>query len=206
MSRGATARLFVAAQPPVRVCEELADWARRVAVAARAGGSSRGALRVLAVQSLHLTLCFLGSRPVAELDALGAAVAACEEHTCALSVGAPVWLPPRRPRALAVEIRDHDGELARLQARVSAALAAAGSWKPERGRFRPHITVVRGGTGTAATRRERCSGAAGAQAPLPATPWLDFAPEAIVLYRSSLTPAGASYQELARSELAPSGG
>jgi 2'-5' RNA ligase len=205
MSRGATARLFVAAQPPVRACEELADWARGVAVASRASGSSRGALRVLGVQSLHLTLCFLGSRPVAELDALGAAVAACEEHTCPLSVGAPVWLPPRRPRALAVEIHDHDGELARLQARVTGALAGASSWEPERSRFRAHITVVRGAPSTASARRER-SRSESAQAPLPATPWLDFEPEAIVLYRSWLTPAGARYQELARSVLAPAGG
>ena len=38
MSRGASARLFVAVELPVRVCEELSDWARRVAADARSRG------------------------------------------------------------------------------------------------------------------------------------------------------------------------
>jgi 2'-5' RNA ligase len=188
MSRGATARLFVAVDPPASVCDELVEWARGIAVSARAGGSARRSLRLLEAESLHLTLCFLGSRPVAEIEALSDALAACAEHACELSLGAPLWLPPRRPHALVVEVHDRDGGLSRLQARLSESLASVSGWRPERRRFRPHITLARG----RGPRRELA---------LAATPRLEFVPEAIVLYRSWLEPDGANYEALASSEL-----
>jgi 2'-5' RNA ligase len=191
MSRGATARLFVAVDPPAFACEQLAEWARGVAGALRAGGSARGSLRLLDPESLHLTLCFLGSRPVGEIEPLGAALVSCAEHVCELSVGAPLWLPPRRPNALAVEVHDRDGELQHIQERVCESLCAASAWRPERRRFRPHITLARMRGGERVARHRE----------LPATPWLSFSPEAIVLYRSWLTPAGARYEALASSEL-----
>jgi 2'-5' RNA ligase len=216
MSRGATARLFVAVDPPLSACEELVEWARGVAAAARAAGGSRGSLRLLDTQSLHLTLCFLGSRPVGEIQALAAALAPCAEHACKLSVGAPLWLPPRRPHALVVEIRDRDGELERMHERVSAALSSVSAWRPERRRFRPHITLARLRRGAAGGRRAIAASAAGAaerpnidragrEQALPATPRLSFTPEAIVLYRSWLAPEGATYEALARGELATAG-
>jgi 2'-5' RNA ligase len=180
----------VAVDPPAWACERLVEWARGVVVAARAAG---GSLRLLDASLLHLTLCFLGSRPVGEIDALGAALAVGGEHSCALSVGAPLWLPPRRPHTLAVEIRDHGEELRRLREQVAGALAAASGWEPERRRFRPHVTVARGRRG------------AGGELALAPTPSLDFTPRAVVLYRSWLTPEGASYEALASSELIPAG-
>ncbi len=204
MSGGATARLFVAVDPPVGVREELAEWARGVAVGSRASGASRSALRLLDASSLHLTLCFLGSRPVAEIDALSAGVRSCAEHACALSLGAPLWLPPRRPRALAVEVHDRDGALTGMHERVSRSLSALSGWEAPRGRFRAHITVARtrgarGGPGRLIFDR------AGRERLLPATPRISFAPEAIVLYRSWLSPEGASYQTLASRELESAG-
>jgi 2'-5' RNA ligase len=206
MSRGATARLFVAVDPPLSVREELAEWARGVAVAARAAGGARGALRLLDAHSLHLTLCFLGSRPVGEIDALATALTPGAEQ-CELSVGAPLWLPPRRPHALAVEIHDHDGELARVQEEVSAALAGVSDWQPERRRFRAHITLARLGRGGGRRRRSSADpfGRDDREWPLPATPRLRFTPEAIVLYRSWLDREGACYEALASSELVPAG-
>jgi 2'-5' RNA ligase len=174
-----------------------------VADASRAGGSRRGGLRPLSAHSMHLTLCFLGARPVAEIDALAAALGGCDEDACELSVGAPLWLPARRPRALAVEIHDRAGELARVHAHVSSALCDAGGWEPERRRFRPHITLVRIGRGALAPRGTRAERSPRGPQPLPATPRLRFEPEAIVLYRSWLEPEGARYEMLARSELAP---
>ncbi|HXN39630.1 MAG TPA: hypothetical protein VN892_16465, partial [Solirubrobacteraceae bacterium] len=102
MSRGATARLFVALDPPQEVCEELAAWARSVAIGSGARPTARHAgrpMRVLEAHSLHLTLCFLGNRPVTEIDALSGSLASCAEPVGELSVGAPLWLPPRRPRS-----------------------------------------------------------------------------------------------------------
>ena len=203
MSRGATARLFVAADPPGEVRVELAAWARDAAagLAGPVGVGSRGgpgSLRVLDTELLHITLCFLGSRPVAEIDPLAAALPACAGHICELSLGAPLWLPPRRPGALAVAVHDEDGELGRLQGNVAAALASVSRWEAERRRFRAHITVarIRGGGG----RR----GAGPRSGPLPpATPSVRFAPESLTLYRSWLSPAGASYEALARCVLVP---
>jgi RNA 2',3'-cyclic 3'-phosphodiesterase len=212
MSRGATARLFVAVDPPAPACEQLVEWVRVVAATARAAGGSRGSLRLLDAQSLHLTLCFLGSRPVGEIEALAAALAPCAEHACELSVGAPLWLPPGRPHALAVEIHDHDGELRRVQEHVSDVLCDASSWRPEPRRFRAHITLARVRGGSLAGRHAR-NGSAGAAADrsrsgraprelaLPPTPLLSFTPETIVLYRSWLAPEGATYEALASSGL-----
>jgi RNA 2',3'-cyclic 3'-phosphodiesterase len=199
MSRGATARLFVAVDPPARVREELCGWGRRVASGMRAAGASRGALRLLEEDSLHLTLCFLGSRPVAEIEALAGAVGACAEPACELSVGAPLWLPPRRPHALAVEIHDHGGRLTRIREQLSLALVDVSGWEPQRRRFKPHITLARVRAGMRRARPERSR----PEQPLPPTPRLDFTPPQIVLYRSWLAPEGASYEALARGELAP---
>ena len=65
MARGATARLFVAVDPPAEVREELAEWARE-AIADRAVWRPRRPRRpqrpprLLKTEGLHLTLCFLG--------------------------------------------------------------------------------------------------------------------------------------------------
>jgi 2'-5' RNA ligase len=203
----ASARLFVAVDPPPEVCHELAGWARTVAAGSapgtdrgRRGTSSpaRAELRVLDEAGLHITLCFLGSRPVEEIETLALTLAGCSGRAAELSVGAPLWLPPRRPRALAVEIHDPSGELARLQHELSGALARAVDWQPGHRRFRAHLTVARirtpqGGTGG----REGFSG----EMPGPATPPLKFTARSFTLYRSFLDPEGASYEPLASQSL-----
>jgi 2'-5' RNA ligase len=196
VARGATARLFVAVDPPVDVGAQLAAWARGVAASTREEWS----LRVLAHDTLHLTLCFLGSRPVGEIDALAAALAVPQPAPLdELSVGAPVLLPPRRPNALAVEVHD-DGELGRLHAQLVASLAGASGWEPQRRRLRPHITLAR------VRGVPRGSGRGGLPASLPPTPRLAFTPRELVLYRSRLDPAGARYEALASCELPAAAG
>jgi len=192
--------LFVAVDPPVRAREELSEWARGVAAgwSSQAGASPRGALRLLEAESLHLTLCFLGSRPVGEIEALALTLDSCTGHACELSVGAPLGLPPRRPRALAVEIHDHGGELERLHAQLVQALRGVSGWEPQRRRLRAHITLARIRRGARLPGLDRSSGA-----PLPATPQLRFTPPSLVLYRSWLTPAGATYEALATCALLP---
>jgi 2'-5' RNA ligase len=201
MARGATARLFVAVDPPTEVREALAQWARESVAdwSSWAARRPRRAPRVLKADALHLTLCFLGSRPVDEIVALGAAMSPCAESVGELSVGAPLWLPPRRPHALAVELRDRAGALAGLQARLTRELAHASGWEPERRRFRPHVTLVRMRAGAG-------SAGAGERAPLAATPQLRFTPESIVLYRSLPAPAGTTYEALATCGLGYAGG
>ena len=183
MSGSGRARLFVALELPAEVRERLAAWAR-------SGRHAGGGARVLANESQHLTLCFLGSRPADEIDDISAAVLACAAPAGALSIGAPLWLPPRHPRLLAVEIHDEDSELAPLQAACAAALRETIDWEPERRAFRPHVTVAR--LRADAAPRDRT---------LPPTPSIDFAAAALVLYRSWLHPDGAQYEPLARAAL-----
>jgi RNA 2',3'-cyclic 3'-phosphodiesterase len=200
VSRDPTARLFAALDLPEQACEELADWGVSVAAAARAAGRARGSLRLLPADVMHLTLCFLGSRPVSEIDALAATIPGCAGHACELALGAPVWLPARRPRSLAVEVHDHDGELGRLHDDLESALARACGWEPERRRFRAHVTVarVRGGD-----RRRRRGEQAEPWPELPPTPQASFFGESLTLYRSHLGPGGATYEGLARCSLLP---
>jgi 2'-5' RNA ligase len=198
MGRGATARLFVAVDPPAPVRDGLSSWARHAVSGAGEPGAARAGrapLRVLDPDALHLTLIFLGSRPVGEIETIGAALDRCTARIGELSVGAPVWLPPRRPRALAVEIRDPGGELADLQAAVRDAVAGATGWEPERRGFRAHITVLR----TAAAARRRRPSVLEVQ--LPATPQLRFTPSHLVVYRSWLSRAGAAYEAVAARAL-----
>jgi len=182
------ARLFVALDLPVDIREQLGWWGREAR-------RECGPMRLIDTELLHVTLAFLGARPVAEIDPIGAAVAGVDEGVSRggrLALGAPVWLPRRRPRLLAVELHDDEGGLAALHSALSVALAAAVDWTPERRAFHPHVTVARmradgGGSGSAARR--------GA---LPATPSASFGGEALTLYRSWLQPSGAVYEALER--------
>jgi RNA 2',3'-cyclic 3'-phosphodiesterase len=197
MSHADTARLFVAIDPPRAVREQLAAWARlAIAGAEQRGAQQRaGKARLLDPETMHLTLCFLGSRPVQELTPIVDAMQGIGAFEVQLSLGAPLWLPPRRPRTLALAVHDRDGELARLHGAVVEALGDAIDWRPERRRFRAHITVARLG-------RERSRvGRSGAseQPSLAATPQLSFTARQVMLYRSWLAQAGASYEALGAS-------
>jgi RNA 2',3'-cyclic 3'-phosphodiesterase len=185
MSRTGTARLFAAVDPPPEVAERLSRWARSVA-RGEGGGRGRPSLRVLEPESLHLTLLFLGERPLGEIEALGDALVAAAESQppCEVQTAAPVWLPPRRPRALAVELRDLTGALQALQSAVARRLGEAAGVAPPR-RFRPHVTVARARSVEAL------------QEPLAPTPPLRFAVEELALYRSHLEPRAARYEPLA---------
>src|SRR5579863_9169853 len=174
-------RLFVAAELPEPVREALATWAR--------GALGRGGdPRRIGPDALHLTLCFLGEQPPTAVRVVARALEACTELLAAvddLSVGPPVWLPPRRPRVLAVEISDPLGALRALHATLAATLEDGLGWERRRERFRPHVTVARMRPGSQRARE------------LPPTPVLRFAPVAATLFRSSLRPDGARYDSLA---------
>lgn len=177
-------RLFVALQPPSDVRRALAVWLREHRTAFPG-------VRPVDEDALHVTLAFLGERPADEVDRIAEAVLAAAETGAArdLGVGAPLWLPPRRPRALTVELHDDRGDLRDLQAGVAASLRSAVGWREERA-FRPHLTLG----------RLRPDGPRVRTAP-PPTPALRFDGEAVALYRSLLEPTGARYVELERVPL-----
>ena len=186
MSRAASARLFAALDPPEEIGTELLRWARG---ALREAGERDA--RLLAPESLHVTLLFLGELPFEEIEALAAVLAeTADRHPpLELETGAPVWLPPRRPRALAVELHDPDRSLAGLQRDLAGGLCAVAGLPVPR-RFRAHLTLARTRSGVRTP------------APLPATPALRFGCWEVVLYRSFLEPSGARYERLAAAALA----
>jgi len=185
LAAGATARLFISLAPPRQLREELAAWGRAAVSACEAGSDARP----LDADLLHLTLCFLGERPLDEIDAIAEALYATDGAAPALEFGAPVLLPPRSPRALAVMVTDDDGALAAMHADLARAVSAATAWRADRRRFRPHITVVRTRAGT------RLGGK------MPPTPSVGFIPQSIDLQRSYLGPAGARYETIAAAPL-----
>lgn len=197
MTRGATARLFIAVGLPADVCGELFAWARAALAPAKAR-TAAVAPRLIDPELMHITLCFLGSRPTADIEPLGDTVSATLGEVGELSLGAPLWLPPRRPRTLTVEVHDERGELRALRDEVVGGIGEIGDPRPggdgggggaeisSHRRFRPHVTVARMREGTAP--RDRL---------LPPTPALSFAPTELVLFRSWLAPEGAHYEALA---------
>jgi 2'-5' RNA ligase len=190
MTSGASARLFVAVDLPSAVRRELTRWARGAATSARASG---GRLRLLEPEALHVTLCFLGSQPVGAIDAIAQALmGAWTEPVGGLGLGAPLWLPKRRPRALAVELHDDArGGLRALRDAVARELDAVCSFEAPSRRFLPHVTLARMRSGDAPGDR--------ALAP---TPQLAFEPERMTLHRSWLGSTAASYEALASCSLA----
>lgn len=189
MTTGATrserARLFVALDLPGPVRRQLVPWGSRSV-------SRFPGLRAVAPEALHVTLCFLGWCDSADImpisDACVAAVSGAEEPE--LSLGSAVWLPPRRPSALAVEVADANGTLAGLQAALAAALSAGGWYASEARRFLGHVTVARVSRGA----RVR-----GIELKLP--PAAGFRAASVTLYRSRLERAGARYEALRTIEL-----
>lgn len=146
-------------------------------------------LRPVAPEGLHVTLCFLGGRPA---DQVAGIAAACENAlqpraVDELGLEAGLWLPPRRPRVLAVRLDDPSAKVARAQADLSEALSDGGWYTPEKRPFLPHVTVAR----VPPRARTRAIG-------LPELPPLTFTAPAVTLYRSRLERSGARYEPLAR--------
>ena len=179
------ARLFVALELPDGARAALASWRSSVA------GGVPG-LRLVRPEDLHATLCFLGSRPEDEIDAIAAACGAVAgEPVADSSFGSALWLPARRPRVLAVALADPDGVIARVQSVLSDALRAGGWYAPESRPFLAHVTVARVGRDSRVRPGE-----------LPAPPGeLAVRCSRVTLHRSHLGAGGARYSGLASVEL-----
>lgn len=178
------ARLFVALDLPAPVVEALVAW-RDAAL------DGRRELRPIAAEAMHVTLCFLGWLEEAAIEPLSGAVRDCAAPVAALRLGAPLWLPRRGPRVLAVALEDPHGSLLALQERLVGSLVDGGWHRPEARPFLAHVTVAR-------VRKDAHVRAQTLDAP----PALVFAGAALTLYRSRLERTGARYEALARVPLA----
>ncbi len=182
------ARLFVALELPQPIRQALVGWRARAV-----RGIDR--LRLVREEDLHVTMCFLGWQAIGAVDSI---VSACRvlagEPAAQLRVGGWIWLPPRRPRVLAIELEDRGGALASAQSRLSAALEAGGWYRPEQRPFLAHVTVARVPRGARVRAGEP-------EAP----PALALTGSRVTLFRSRLSPAGARYEGLASVELGAGG-
>lgn len=183
-ARDERARLFVALELPASARDILAKW--RAATLREAP-----ALRPVPVEHLHATMCFLGSRPVSQIDEIAAACGVVAgEPVVEPALGEPVWLPARRPRVLAVRLEDGSGAVARVQAALSRALAAGGWYAPESRPFLAHVTVAR------LAKDARIKPPA-----LEPPPSVEVRCTRVTLYRSRLGSGGARYEPLSVVEL-----
>jgi 2'-5' RNA ligase len=178
-----SARLFVALEIGDEQRRMLVQWARE------AVGPDRG-MRVVDAEQVHLTLAFLGHRSPDEIGPLSDLVEDFEGRAApALRTGGALWLSPRRPHVLAIEVHDDTEALDALHGVLWDELELMG-FERERRRFRPHLTVAR--------VRHGWTAPGGA---LPPTPALDLDVRGLVLMRSWLGGGPARYEPLARGAL-----
>ena len=197
------ARMFVALDLPDAVRAGLEAWSAREL--------TDPALRPVAAEALHITLCFLGWQRERDADAIAAQVATAPSDPVELRFEPePVAVPRERrpPRLFAVEAPSPAADS--LAAEVSGLLERARFYEPEKRDFWSHVTVARvraekapkGPEGKPGKRRrgrprrvERPPG------PLPDELLQPFFAVRTRLYRSNLRPAGAEYVPLAGFDL-----
>lgn len=169
-------RLFFALWPDERVADQMAEVGR--ALQGIWGG------RRIAAPQLHLTLAFLGEQPAAALPVL-------------LSVGESMRAAPICLGVDTAGCWRHNGVgwlgtsvapagLAALVDELRLALRALG-FAVEGRSYVPHVTVL---------RKARCGGGT------PAFPTIAWRSDHLLLMRSSLHPAGASYEAVGAWALA----
>jgi 2'-5' RNA ligase len=161
------ARLFCALRLPEQTLDAVSSWQT---AHIRAG-------RPVPRDHLHLTLAFLGHRPVEELDPIGAALRA------AAAGAAPIRLVPERYRETRsvgmLVLKDERGAATAMAEELHERLERLGIYERERRPWLPHLTVVR--------FRERPR----LQPPLPQLGHVS--PSDAAVYHSLLRSTGAQY-------------
>jgi 2'-5' RNA ligase len=161
------ARLFCALRLPEDALDTLCNWQ---AAEIRGG-------RAVPRDHLHLTLAFLGHRPVGELDSI---LAALRE---AATAAEPIRLVPERYRETRsvgmLALRDLAGTATRLAEDLFGRLEGLGVYEREQRPWLPHVTVLR--------FRERPR----LRPPLPELG--EVVPSDAAVFLSRLRPSGAEY-------------
>jgi 2'-5' RNA ligase len=174
-------RLFCGLTLPASVRDALADWQRH---------SLRCAARVVDARNLHITLAFLGHRPVDDVGPVAEALVAASR-----SLSEPIRLSPQRYRetrsVAMLVLADEEERAGRLARALHEQLARLGVYEPEARRWLPHVTVLRFRT----LPRLR--------PPLPDL--APFSPSEAAVYHSLLGREGARYEVLESVSLDSSG-
>jgi RNA 2',3'-cyclic 3'-phosphodiesterase len=160
-------RLFCALRLPEPAVSTLSRWQ-----AAHVRGG-----RLVPPDHLHLTLAFLGHRPVQELDSILDALRAAARDA------GPIRVVPERYRETRsvgmLVLRDLSGEATRLAERLHERLERLGVYEREQRPWLPHATVIR--------FRERPR----LDPPLPELG--EVVPSDAAVFISELRPSGARY-------------
>ncbi|HMC50190.1 MAG TPA: RNA 2',3'-cyclic phosphodiesterase [Solirubrobacterales bacterium] len=188
------ARLFVALDLPDDLRNGIVAWGK--------GELRDPALRVVAPESLHVTLAFLGYLPERKIQRLGEIVGGLGAKAPALRLEDPVARPSLR-RARLFALPAIAPEVTPLQRELERKLVAERLYKPEKRPFWPHVTVSRVKSAGRGSRRP-----AAVERPPGALPKRLLEPALCVrvtLYRSVLQPQGSRYTPLAQVELSRDG-
>jgi 2'-5' RNA ligase len=166
-------RLFCALRLPEETCARLVAWQ----TAAFAGERD---VRVLSAAHLHLTLAFLGHRPVGELESIAGALQAAAARAERPVLSVRRYRETRSVGMLALD--DEQGRAGALTLDLHERLEALGVYERERREWLPHVTVLR------FRSRPRLH---------PSLPELGaFSPSDAALYHSALRSGGAQYEVL----------
>ena len=188
------ARLFVALDLPDEIRTGIAAWGDEAL--------SDPGLRHVPVESLHVTLAFLGHRPEQEIEPIAEAVRESAGPAPWVELLDPVRRPPRgRARLFALPALSPGTEA--LQAGLERRLVEGGFHEPEKRPFWPHVTVARVRPEARGSRRP----AVVSDPPVKLPEGLSeaFLGVRLALYRSELQPTGARYVPLAQVELPGAG-
>ncbi|MDQ3729919.1 MAG: RNA 2',3'-cyclic phosphodiesterase [Actinomycetota bacterium] len=188
-----TERLFAALDIPEDIRAGMVAWSAREL--------TDNALRPVAPESLHMTLCFLGRTESSRVREAAACVQGLEPTPIRIRlVSTPVGKPSHAPRVWALEAEAPAA--AEVQAKLSAALSGAGLYEPEDRPFWAHLTLAR--TRTKGGRGGRPREVKKVPSDLPAELLQPFDAVRVSLYRSELRSDGAKYVSLANLNLPPS--
>jgi RNA 2',3'-cyclic 3'-phosphodiesterase len=191
------ARLFVALDLPEDVRAGLEAWQAREL--------TDEALRPVAPQALHVTLCFLSYHPEKKIEEIAAIVTGVKPRPVEMRLERePMPLPKGRPRLFAVGAPS-EAAIA-LQQELSDALEAKRFYEPEKRPFWPHVTVARvksepGSRSGKRRGRGKPREVADLPSSLPEDLLQTFEAPRLALYRSHLRPTGAEYVRLAELNL-----
>jgi len=192
-------RLFVALALPREVKAALAALREEL----EPGLSS---LRWVRPEGIHLTLKFLGDVPTVRLDDVCDALSRCRSAEAGEPIrleaaGVGVFPSPRAPRVLWVGFRDVPDPLYHVQRCVEEVMADL-AFPRERRPFRPHLTVGRFRRPLRGDERERLAACLSRDAE---RTFGGLSISRLSLYRSTLLPGGARYDEVGGWPLTASG-
>jgi 2'-5' RNA ligase len=134
LGRDERIRLFCALSLPDPALSRLEDWQRAALVGA-------GEARLVPRANLHVTLAFLGHRPVGELEAILGAMRAAAEGAGPIELSVARYRETRSVGMLVFD--DREGRAIALANDLHGRLERLGVYVPEKRPWLPHVTVLR---------------------------------------------------------------